>query len=269
MQRRRYSSVHVILAALPFLVLGRAHAQRNVEARAEGRFNNVPPAVMMQAEALGSRVLRSGKERTVFTGNLLNDRGENAKLKVTLQLPGAVAIEGVRPSGSIVFDGNVSLRSVSKKEEDLFELFSSDTAEGFLSSVQDERAVRLLGRRVREATDGQANPDNSFYDIYEAVVPVLSSPASPERLKRYLFDSQSGLLSRTEYLDESYSPPLRIEVRFSDWRRIDGSAYPGRIDRMEDGRLVLSWSAAKIQALPRVDPSRFGIATEIERQEGQ
>ena len=268
MRRCRILFVQFMVAVLLSLSLRTAQAQRSNAVPQEGLLNVTPSAMMAQVEALGDRILRSEKGRTAFTGNFVNDRGEAGTLRVTVQLPRAVALEGLRPNApAIVFDGRSSPGPVSKTEGDLLELFSSDTAEGLLAAVKEERAIRLLGRWVRDVPSNRTETVGPPYDIYEAAVDVPSNPTAPERLKRYLFDSETGLLARTEYLDEAYSPPLKVEVRFSDWQQIDGSAYPGRIVRLENDHAVFSLSVTRIQSLPREDPAHFGTAQETGRQE--
>jgi hypothetical protein len=95
------------------------------------------------------------------------------------------------------------------------------------------------------------------HDVFEVVVPVRSSLTTPERLKRYFFDSETGLLAKTQYLDETFSPPVNIETLFSDWRSEAGSAYPGRIERRENGYPAFSLTLSSIVALPRLDPTSF------------
>jgi hypothetical protein len=205
------------------------------------------------AAALGDRVLQPGKERTTIAGDLVTDVGERHKVRVILQLPSKVRIEGLRRNGGSVFDGTSSRGTPSRIEEQLLEIFSSDTAEAMMASSRDGAAVQLLGRRVRSTPDGSG----PLYDIYEWAGPVGSSPSAVERLKRYAFDSETGLLAYTQYLDESFSPPLSVQIRFSDWRKIEASAYPGRIDRIENGHLTFSWTAAEIVASAVQDPGTF------------
>ena len=201
--------------------------------------DSLPSTLMSHAQSIGDRVLKSGKERTTLTGELITERGERYLLRVTLQLPDNVRIEGLRPTGAVSFDGSSSVSAASDLEQQLLEMFGSDTAEAMLSSSRDGAAVQLLGRYVR--SDSSERSNTSLYDIYEWSGPVRSSARKIERLKRFAFDSNTGLLAYTEYLDETFSPPLNVRILFTDWRVIQGSAYPGRIDRMENGYLKLSW----------------------------
>ena len=260
MRRRRISVFPFMIAIAVYLSLPAAHGQKTTTGPPQDLLNVLPSAVTPHADALGERVLRAGKERTALVGQLVDERGERVSMRVTLQLPRMVGLEGLRPNmPAIVSDGRSSVHSVSKTEGELLEIFSSDTAEAMLAFVKEEAAIHVLGRRVKASGQGTDSP---LYDIYEVVAAVPSGATTLERLKRYSFDSGTGLLARTEYLDETYSPPVAIEIRFSDWQRVEDSAYPGRLDRLENGRLIFSWIATRIQVLPRQDPSNFGVAAE-------
>jgi hypothetical protein len=260
----------VLLCTL-VLVVPAGHGQNTADTGArQGLLGFLPSAAAAHAEALGNRVLRAGKERTVLTGRLVDDRGEAIPMRVMLQLPRTAGLEGVRPNtAGIVFDGRNPVHSISRVEEQLLETFSSDTAEAMLAFVKEEAAVQLLGRGVKETPGNSQDASPRFYDVFEVATDASSSPAGIARLKRYSFDSFTGLLASTQYLDEALSPPLQVEIRFSDWQGIEGSAYPGRIDRLENGRLAFSWITTRIQALPRQDSNHFEFPRETGQKEEQ
>jgi hypothetical protein len=218
----------------------------------------LPSVLGVHAAALGNRIRVPGKERTVLTGSLLTVSGASASIRVVAQLPNMVRLDGLRADGApVVFDGNNSVFTNSRIEEQLLEIFSSDTAEGMLVSVKAGSAATLVGRRVLEVIDGA--PPGSFhrYDIFEVAGLVRSSATTPDRLKRYYFDSETGLLAKTRYFDETFSPPIDVEVLFSDWRREGDSVYAGRIERKENGHPIFSLTQSSIVASPRQDPTSF------------
>jgi hypothetical protein len=204
----------------------------------------LPSPLMPHAQSLGDRVLKPGKERTTFSGELTTERGERYSLRITLQLPDNVRIEGLKPNGVVTFDGDSSVTTPSLLEQQLIEIFSSDIADTMITSTRDGAAVQLLGRHIR--SDSSIAAEVAQLDIYEWSGPIRSNPRKIDRLKRYAFDSSTGLLAYTEYLDETFSPPLNIRIRFTDWMTIDGSAYPGRIERLENGRLTFSWKPSEV-----------------------
>jgi hypothetical protein len=220
--------------------------------------NVLPSALDLHAAAIGTRVLVPGKERTVFAAILQNDRGERTPLRIAVQLPNVVRLEGLRPNGAaIVFDGMNPVYSNSRLEDQLIEIFSADTAEGMLFSIRDGAAVQLMGRRVLIGTDAARGNSDVRQDIFEVAAPVLSSGVRRDRLKRYFFDSETGLLARTQYLDEALSPHANVEIVFSNWRRLEGSAYPGRIELSENGLPSFSLTISSVVALPRQDLTSF------------
>jgi hypothetical protein len=121
-----------------------------------------------------------------------------------------------------------------------------------LAAARAGAAVRLLGTDFgpRDETPGIAQP---HYDIYDVPITLKIIPAAPERIKRYYFDSKSKLLARTAYTVND----VRVETRFGEWRKIDGSMYPGRVERYEGGQLVFSFIIAKVAAGPQEDGAAF------------
>jgi hypothetical protein len=216
----------------------------------------LPSALTVHAAALGNRVLSAGRERTVLTAQLVNDRGESRNVRVTLQLPNVVRIDGLREDGPLVFDGTSSVATNSRLEEQLLEIFNSDLPETMLASSREGAAVQLLGRRIRSDAGEQKNP--SLYDVYEWSGIIASNPRKLERLKRFAFDSETGLLASVQYADETFAPPTTVQIRFSNWRSVDGSAYPGRIERLENGYSSLSLSITAITTSRAQDPKAIG-----------
>jgi hypothetical protein len=234
------------------------HAQQQPYVAPRDLLNVLPSPLEIHALAVGDRIRRPGKERTLFTGILHNERGERAPVTIAVQLPNLVRLEGLRTDGSsVVFDGKNPFFPNSRLEEQLVELFSSDTAEGMLSGVKEGAAIELLGRRVLVGRD---QPEIR-YDIFEVSGPLRSSASGRERLKSYFFDSETALLASARYLDEAFSPPVVVEISFSDWKQHSGSAYPQRIDRKEDGHPVFSLTLSSIVAMPRQDPTTFAQFT--------
>ena len=133
-------------------------------------------------------------------------------------------------------------------------------------SVRDGAAVQLLGRRVASKPD-PSRSDTARFDIFEVSGPVKSNTSGLERMKLYYFDSETGLLSKTQYLDETFSPPVNVETVFSDWRREDGSAYPTWIGHQENGRLIYSVVITSIVVSPRQDPISFTESVQTGTQE--
>jgi hypothetical protein len=239
------------------ICLPAVHAQQR-SSTPRDLLNVLPSALDLHAAAIGTRVLVPGKERTIFAAILQNDRGERTPIRIAVQLPNVVRLEGLRPNGAaIVFDGTNPVYSNSRVEEQLVEIFSADTAEGMLFSIRDGAAVHLMGRRVLIGTDAARGNSDVRQDIFEVAGPIRSSAARRDRLKQYFFDSDTGLLVRTQYFDEALSPPVSVEVLFSNWRKLEGSAYPGRIELSENGLPSFSLTVSSVVALPRQDLTSF------------
>ncbi len=220
-------------------------------------FVGMPSVLMSQIAALGDRVRRPGKEKIILIGQYADALG-NHSAQVTYQTPGLVRIDGFKPgAASITFDGERSYGSASATDDAFLETFVMDTAEGMLASTKRGAGVRLLGRQFQPQPGKFPSYAGPRYDIYELVAPVHSRRDQLVRLKRYYFDSRTGWLLRTRYRDRTTSRSVTVETRFSGWRTIDGSAYPGRIDRFENGQPIFSFVVSNISAGPRVEPAAF------------
>jgi hypothetical protein len=253
MKTKRYIA---IVAALCCCVCA-AGQQRELPVGAKP-FKSVPATVERQYEALGMRVSATGKEQTVYAGELVDANGNRTRLQIVHQLPGLVRIDSVAGRRtSLAFDGTRDRGVITPMDEALIETFVGDSVEGLFASLDGNAAVRLLGRRFGPDPRTHPNYKGPRYDIYEVTAPVASRPDGIVRMKFYYFDSETGLLQRTRYDDRSVRPRRKIETRFSAWGRVDGSLYPGRIERYEDGRLVFSFVTAEVAAGPRADPQQF------------
>jgi len=211
--------------------------------------SKTPAAVHKQAATLGDKLHNPAKEKTTLTGQVVDSQGRSSAAKITLQ-PGFVRIEGIGSGGApLSFDGRKPPRTNTREDEAILETFVMDTAEGMLDSLQDGAAASIQGLNVVEKATGR------FYDIVEVVGPVRSSFDAPLRYKLYFFDSKTGLLARTQYSNGSQNS--NVEVRFSDWRVVDGSSYPGRIERLENGIPSFSFFTNEVVEAPRGEAAEF------------
>jgi hypothetical protein len=220
-------------------------------------FVAMPSVVAPQIAALGDRVRRPGKEKITFVGQYVDPSGSQPAL-VTYQIPGLVRLEGFKPgSVRITFDGERSYGSSSAADDAFLETFTIDTVEGMLASTKRGASLRLLGRQFQPHPKNFPKYAGPRYDIYEVAAAVPFRQDQLVRLKRYYFDSKTGWLVRTRYRDLTPSRPVTVEIHFSDWQTLDGSAYPGRIDRYENGQAIFSFVITNISAGPRVEPAAF------------
>jgi hypothetical protein len=248
-----------LLLLLVIALCGIASGQSGTAASALA-FNRIPSMFQQQLNSLGNRVKAKGKEKTVYEGELFDSAGNSKRVRVIHQLPGLVRLEGFKKDNTQVlsFDGERGNGiAASKEDESLIEVFIMDLAEGMLASVQQSAAVRMLGFGF--GPDPVANPNYSGprYDVYEITGPVQCRKDKLIRSRLYYFDSQTGLLQSTRYYDRSVTPPVKIETRFSMWGKIDGSAYPARIDHYKGGKLAFSFIAETIAAEASIDKANF------------
>lgn len=234
------------------LVLGNwAAAQGRNAAERKSDFSRLPSDLQRQVTALGGRVKTAGQEQTVLAGQFVDGSGKPLSARVVHQRSGEVVLEGFKDKKTVNFDGRNSAGETDRTDESLLETFVMDTPEGMFASLQAGAAMRLLGRDF--GPDPRVDPGYTGprYDIYEVAAPTRTRRDEMLRVKRYYFDSATGLLISTRYEDPTVGRGLKVETRFSEWRTMDGSQYPGRVDRYEDGRLVFSFAVATASSGPK------------------
>jgi len=231
------------------------YATANVRASA---LKGLPGDLLVQLQAVGSRLQIPGKEETVLTGEFFNEAGETKSIRVMHQLSGMVRIEGIRERSPLLFDGDFARGWADRTDEALLETFVMDTLEGMIYSARNGGAIRLAGRRFgpdpRTLSKDYKGP---YYDIYEVLGPVRIRVDRQLRMKRYYFDSDSGFLVSTRYIDPTVSKGLAVETRFANWREAAGSFYPGVIERYEDGRRIFSFIVETAAGKQQQDVSNF------------
>ncbi len=222
------------------------------------QFTSMPSEVRGQIAALGERVRVAGREQSVYSGEFVDAAGARFAAQFTHQAQGQIRLQGFAGAGSVLsFDGVRASAALTRNREVLLETFVLDMPEGMLSSLQQGASVRLLGRRFGPDPRKAPNYAGPRYDIYEVMAHVRTRLNPVARIKRYYFDSKTGLLDRVRYSDATVSPAVRVETRFSGWSNVAGSAYPGRIERYENGRLVFSFTTATVSSGPRQEPGAF------------
>jgi hypothetical protein len=222
------------------------------------RLDRIPGVAQRQFAVLGDRMRVSGKELTIYTGDVVDAAGNRSPAQVIYQTPGLVRLSGFKPGQAVVsFDGERALGVISNDDDLLLETFVMDMPEGMLASIQGSAAVRLLGSGFGPDPRKMRNYAGARYDILDVTSAVRSRSDKVTRSRLYYFDSSTGLLQSTRYYDRSRSSPVKLETHFSEWRNIDGSTYPSRIDRYERGQRVFSFVANTITAAPRLEPERF------------
>ena len=216
----------------------------------------LPGDLLLQVRAVGDRMARPGEEATLLEGQL-HGLGAAKTVRVLHQLSGMVRIDGVSKGEPLTFDGDFPRGLSGPIDQSLLEAFVMDSIEGMTYWARSGAHVRLIGRGF--GPDPRINPDYQGvrYDIYEVIAPDRLRQDRKLTTKHYYFDSSTGLLLSTRYVDQSYSPPLKVETRFSNWDKSSGSAYPKRIEHFENGNLVFSFVVSTVSSQSRQDITKF------------
>lgn len=221
--------------------------------RANPRDYAQPSMFELHMTALGERVKTPGRERTVMAGELVDGAGSRFRVEVTHQFPDLLEARGAFPEkASLKFNGERVVLPLSPGEEALLESFTADTVENLIEAERSGIAIRALGFNFISDTESPGKPEPRL-DVYQVTLSAKTRPDGEKRTKLFWFDSTSHLLLRTTYSMGA----ARVETRFMNWGTIDGSRYPGRVERYEDGRLVFAFVVNAISARPKADTASF------------
>jgi hypothetical protein len=245
MFRRQILSIIVLTMTLSATAIGQKSDSTKSE---QPFFNNVPNMFLAQLNALGSRGKVIGKERTVYAGQFFDGDGKSKSARVTQELSGLVKLEGFKgSSGSLSFDGQ-SARGMTSSRQDyaLLEVFLSDSIEGVLAAIQENSAVRLIGKNFPAGPNDSPDYKGQTYDIYQVATKLAFRNDQITRIKKYYFDSKTQHLCMVRYTDETVNPPIAVETHYSIWGEIDGSVFPAEVDHFENGKSVFSFIAETI-----------------------
>jgi|WetSurMetagenome_2_1015567.scaffolds.fasta_scaffold212121_2 hypothetical protein len=228
-------------------------------ARPPSYYERISPELQFQCDMLGGRMKTAGKEMTVYEGELFDAAGKSSLARATVQLPGLAKLEGfINSKSALAFDGDKATGAVNRSDEALLEMFLMDMPEAIIeAATRTTTSFRLLGRNFGPDRRDVPNYTGPRYDIYIMTTPIVYKKTELMSVKKCYFNSVTGLLQKVAYSDQSVSPAVKVETRFSAWGIIDGSTYPGQIERYEDGKLVFSFIANKITGGPGADASNF------------
>jgi hypothetical protein len=207
----------------------------------------LPTELMQQVKMIGARMRNAGREESDYDGQLTNDTGTPKHLRVDHQISGVLHVEYVDEKTELSFDGDLAVGIKNRSDESLVDTFVLDTPEGMIYALRNGAAAQLLGRGFNtESKSSEAQLPH--YDIYEITAHERTHPGGEMRTRRYYFDSDTGLLASTRYIDRS---GVAVEARFMSWGEVDGSLYPSRIERYEEGRLIFAFVAGSIAGRPK------------------
>jgi hypothetical protein len=201
---------------------------------------------------------KKGYEKKVLIGDYWEDGKSKTRVKATIQMPRMAKLEGFKNKNSVLaFDGKSKKNAQDRTDNALLDTFLIDTAEGMMQTLQELGAMRPLGLGFK--TDAKNNHNNSglSYDIYEIKHGATFINDLPLQPRLYYFDSKTQMLHRTIYYDNSGSKPVKIETRFTEWQRINGSSYPAVTERYENDQRVFSFTTTSVESGPADDVEKY------------
>jgi len=252
----------VMLVGTTLLITGLALAAsgqlRSPGGEPEFERTRIPVELQPHAIALGDRVWSRGQERVGLQGQFTDEAGNRAA-RVTIELPGLVRLEGMRADGTpILFDGDQARAEgagLTARDQAVLDVFAVDSIEGLLGQVSHGAAVRLLGRGFAVDPADREQAGAAAFDIFEITARLPTRADRPLETRRYYFDSETGLLASVHRTVSGQA----VETRFSYWGEVEGSMYPGLVERYEVGSRTFAFVTETVDTAPAGDAGIFRL----------
>jgi hypothetical protein len=219
---------------------------------------SVSSSLRQVVDALGDRLHEKGKERVSLVGTI-DRNGLSAPITVVKESPGFLRIDLGGPAPKTIVDNLDALVTSRAKEDDdviLAELFGSDSAEGFLQGMAGGGSLRKIGDSFVVAGVKGFGAQADIYDLY---APSTARDGKPHVQRQYLFDSETGLLSRVRYSTERSSQVIPVQVVLSDYQLISGYSFPGKVIRLEGEKVTHTFMLQGGSVLPKGSNDSFKL----------
>jgi len=231
---------------LPAFVHAQAPANARDSATASGKKNyvaadTVPLPARRYLAVYGDRIKKPGNERTTLAGSFTDQNG-TTQATLIWEVPGSVRFDRQNAPGKpLIYNSatsQVSPATATTADLNIFESLVDDTAETCFYGFQNGKGHRLLGLRFRVDDGRTVNYQGPWYAVYAAAGPLNAKSGVTNRVKHYYFDSVTGLLRMTRYLDSS----VAVTTTFDAWTSANGQSYPGQIVRTANGVVAFTFT---------------------------
>jgi len=160
-------------------------------------------------------------------------KGQTVDVTITWEVPGRLRLD-ITGKAALVFDDvtgpNSGKGAFSADDVSLMESLVDDSAETFLYGTTQGVQASLLGGNFRTDDGKNKKYTGPWYSLYETYQKSESRPGNPYLRKRFYFDSQTRYLWRVAYPGASGAT---VTTDFTQWKVVNGQAYPGRITRTD------------------------------------
>jgi len=220
------------------------------------------PQLRETLTALGNRLEKPGKERSMLAGTLNRANEELVVFAAILEFPDRLRItmQSGPQSRTIVFDGQTARTidgSLTSAEKDLIESLVYDTAEHFFSAQTEGAATRHLGNHFRTDDGSTANYAGPLYDVFSMIDLVKVTPDTRSQGKFYCFNSETHLLEKVHYQTLRSGAPVEVETHISGWRGTGDQQVATRVIRKENTQQVFVLTITSATLGPRINDAIF------------
>lgn len=224
--------------------------------------------LMPAVDALGSRLEKTGFERTTLIGTISRPNqsgGAKLPLRLFLERPGRVRLEEQNGSRkqTTIFDDQ-SGKGLSKDgetptedDENKIETLAFDITDRFFLGLIDGQAARLIGLRFRMDDGKTANYTGPFYDVYQMLDDVGVTGERRSQHKLFLFNSNTHLLEIVRYELTRNGQKTKVEIQYKGWQQFNGHTFPTNWTRTENRTPVWTLEFSSVIVGPSLPDNIF------------
>ncbi|MFN8686394.1 MAG: hypothetical protein ACK50U_10405 [Acidobacteriota bacterium] len=220
----------------------------NVQGVEYFRRSRLPKFAESIYDPLGDRLEIAGRERQIFTGSFRVGTGAATVSRIIWEFPGRLRFERTSGRNLVANSNRLALNAQqnthTQEEADLVESFLHDRLETAVINLANGSGTRFIGTRIRGSADRGRTYNGPLFDILDITASLDARATTAQRTKRYVFDSNTGLLQRVMYRDMREGREVAIATLYSGWTKQGGYFAPGLVERRQDGVNVFSFQVS-------------------------
>ncbi|MEK7833241.1 MAG: hypothetical protein AAB401_19280 [Acidobacteriota bacterium] len=229
------------------------------------------PQFQNSLQALGDRLEATGKERLILMGTIKRNSAKAGEVvtRLIVEMPDKLRLEeqigntiqittfdGEKQDGLKRSDAAIS----DERDEDEIESLIFDGVEHLFSGQMAGLAKREIGVYLQPNQPAVANYTGPYYNVYEVMDRItLLAPAQRMQRKLYYFNAETSLPEIIRYQVKRSRGLLNVEIRLTDWQKLNGQFIPGTFIRLENDVEVLQLKVNAAGVQPTANDGIFTI----------
>ena len=177
--------------------------------------------------AVGGQDAGAKFKTTVLKGQIERTRGRSGSFEITIKGADKYSDKLITPQGVTTRVINGTTGWVRSNDETLgFDKNNDKAIQVSPEAVAGSKRALALYDAVKVTEQPAQMTVLGVEKIGDRETYVVAVKVDPKVTRKYFFDAQTGLLSRTMTITETILSPLQTQVDFEDYRDVDGVKFP-------------------------------------------